>query len=148
MLTPSKLQPCFLKQLLKRPTELKELEIMYSIAICICISWYNKSCWFPVKNADVNELKGCHVIYITFWIFFRKGIIVSSLYDMFTKFHHCTTCTTDFREVWLFHSLHRKQLRKGPSWIRLIIYSLFLLLILLLLLLLMLLIHFLVRQRT
>ena len=38
---------------------------MHQNAICTCISWYSKICWFPVKNANVNRAQGvCHVIYI------------------------------------------------------------------------------------
>ena len=45
----------------------KEIEIMYQNATYICISWYNKICWFPVKNADVSRTQGvCHVIHIFF----------------------------------------------------------------------------------
>ena len=46
---------------------LKELEIMYQDAIFICISWYGKICWFPVKNADVSRTQVvCYVIYVFF----------------------------------------------------------------------------------
>ena len=50
-----KLQPCFLKQPLKTQAKLKKLEITYQNAIYVCISWNNKSCWFPVKNADLSN---------------------------------------------------------------------------------------------
>ena len=40
---------------------------MYQDTIYICISWYSKICWFPVKNVDVSKTEGvCHVIYISF----------------------------------------------------------------------------------
>ena len=36
-------------------------------AVCICISWYSKICWFPVKNTDVGRTQVvCHVLYIFF----------------------------------------------------------------------------------
>ena len=35
--------------------------------IYICILWYSKVCWFPMKNSDVSRTQGvCHVIYIFF----------------------------------------------------------------------------------
>ena len=40
----------FIKKYLKTLEKLKELEIMYQNAVYICISWYNKICWFPVKK--------------------------------------------------------------------------------------------------
>ena len=43
----------FIKKNLKTQEKLKEfmyLEIMYQNAIYICISWYNKICWFTVKK--------------------------------------------------------------------------------------------------
>ena len=46
---------------------------MYQNAIDICISWYNKFCCFPVKNADVSQTQGvCHVIHIFFGSFLGK----------------------------------------------------------------------------
>ena len=45
----------------------KTLEIMYQNGIYVVISWYNKICWFPVKNAVVSIMQGaCHVIHIFF----------------------------------------------------------------------------------
>ena len=40
----------FIKKSLKTQEKLKELEIMYRNAIYICISWYKRICWFPVKK--------------------------------------------------------------------------------------------------
>ena len=45
----------------------KELENMYWNAIYICISWYNKVCWF---SENISRIQGvCHMIYIYFWTF-------------------------------------------------------------------------------
>ena len=52
---------------------------MYQNAVYICITWYSKICWFPVKNADVSRTHGmCHVIHLFFLIFFGWDIIVPS----------------------------------------------------------------------
>ena len=65
MLTSSKLWPCLVKQSLKTQEKLEELEIMFLNVIYICISWYSKICWFPVKNTDVSRTQGVyHVINI------------------------------------------------------------------------------------
>ena len=46
---------------------------------------------FLLKNADVSRTQVvCHVIHISFWIFFRKGITVPSFIIL--------GCLTDFRE--------------------------------------------------
>ena len=57
---------------------------LYSNAIYICISWYSKSCWFPVRKCwfQQNSWGVSHDLYI-FWIFFRYQI--SSLYRVATK---------------------------------------------------------------
>ena len=66
------MQLCLLKQPLKTQKKLTELEIMYWNAIYICISWYNKSYWYPVKNPDGSRTQGvCHVIYTFFEPSFR-----------------------------------------------------------------------------
>ena len=40
---------------------------MYQNAIYICISWYNKICWFPVKKCWYQQnSRVCHVIHIFF----------------------------------------------------------------------------------
>ena len=51
---------------------IKKLAIMYYNAIYICISWYNRSCWFPVKKCwcQQNSKGESHDLFI-FWIFFR-----------------------------------------------------------------------------
>ena len=57
----------FIKTTLKNQEKFEELEIMYLNGIYICISWYRKICWFPVKNADVSRTQGVsHVIHIVF----------------------------------------------------------------------------------
>ena len=40
----------FIKKIFKDSEKLTELEIMYKKAIYICISWYTKICWLPVKK--------------------------------------------------------------------------------------------------
>ena len=53
----------YIKTTLEDSKKLQELEIIYNNAIYIFISWYNKSCWFPVKNADVSKTQMvCHMI--------------------------------------------------------------------------------------
>ena len=68
-----------LKKCLKTQEKLKELEIIYQNAIYICISWYNKICWFSVKKWWFQQNSGgaSRDSYV-FWIFFRYGIIVPS----------------------------------------------------------------------
>ena len=65
---------------------------MYQNAIYICISWYNKICWFTVKKCWCQQNSGgvSRDLYI-FWIFFRLR------YNS-AKFHHCRICVTDFRQ--------------------------------------------------
>ena len=49
--TPTSFFPVTSKNVGIRPQELlEELEIMYQKAIYICISRYNKICWFPMKK--------------------------------------------------------------------------------------------------
>ena len=71
------MQLCLLKQPLKTQKKLTELEIMYWNAIYICISWYNKSCWFPMKKCwyQQNSLSVSHDSYVSWtlcMIDFRK----------------------------------------------------------------------------
>ena len=40
----------FIKTTFKGSKKLKELQIMYQNATYICISWYSKIFWFPVKK--------------------------------------------------------------------------------------------------
>ena len=56
---------------LKIQEKLKELEIMYQNAIYICVSWYNKICWFPAKKywCQQNSEAVSRDSYI-FWILF------------------------------------------------------------------------------
>ena len=67
----------FINKYLQIQEKLKELEIMYQNAICICISWYYKICWFPVKKCWCQQNSECvsRDSYI-FRIFFRQGITV------------------------------------------------------------------------
>ena len=84
---------------------------MYQNTIYICISWYSKICWFPVKKCwcQQNSRSVSRDSYI-FWIFFAQGITA--------KFHHCRICVTDFREGGLFWPIPiHEQLQKSPSWI-------------------------------
>ena len=55
----------FIKKVFEDSKKVEKLEIMYQNAIYICIFWYTKICWFPMKNADVSTIQGvCHVIHI------------------------------------------------------------------------------------
>ena len=75
-MTSSKLQPCLLKQPLKTQENLKELEIMYQNAIYLCISWYSKICWFPVKKSWCQQKS--------------KDVSCDSFFQYnCAKFHHC-----------------------------------------------------------
>ena len=60
-LISSKLQPYLLKQSLKTQKNLKESEIIYQNAIYICISWYSKVYWFPVKKYWCQQKAGITV---------------------------------------------------------------------------------------
>ena len=60
-LISSKLQPYLLKQSLKTQKKLKESEIIYQNAIYICISWYSKVYWFPVKKYWCQQKTGITV---------------------------------------------------------------------------------------
>ena len=76
---------------MKTQKKFKELEIMCQNAIFICIFWYSKICWFPMKNCwcqhDARDVSRDSYI---FWLFFRQGITA--------KFHQCRMCVTDFTE--------------------------------------------------
>ena len=68
-----------LKQSLKTEEKLKELEILYQNAIYAFISWYNKICWFPVKNCWYQRnSRGVSRDSYILWIFFRYSISVPS----------------------------------------------------------------------
>ena len=63
----------FIEDSLKTHEKLKELEIMYQDGKFICISWYRKTCWFPVKNTDVSRAQSvCHVIHVFYEFSFGK----------------------------------------------------------------------------
>ena len=64
-----KIVTIFLKTILKSKKKLKELEIMYQNAVYIFISWYSKTCWFPMKNTNVSRTQGV-IKRLIFWIFF------------------------------------------------------------------------------
>ena len=71
----------FTKTTSKTQEKLKELEIMYEIAIYICISWYSKICWFPVKKS--------WFIYFLDLLYIRHNC---------AKFHYYRICMADFTE--------------------------------------------------
>ena len=65
-------KPCLLKKYWKTKKKLKELEVIYPNAIYLCISWYNKIFWFPVKKCWCRQnsravSRDSHI----FLIFFR-----------------------------------------------------------------------------
>ena len=83
------------KATFKGPQKTKQLEVIYANAIYICISWYNKSCWFPVKKCWCWQYsRSVSRNLYTFWIFFRQGITV--------RFHQIRICVRDFRKRELF----------------------------------------------
>ena len=111
----------FIKAIFADSKKLKELEIMCQNAIYICISWYSKICWFPVKKywCQQNSRGMSRDLYI-FWIFFVYGITA--------KFHHCKICVRNFREGRIFCTPprpFREQPQKSPSYIGFKIISLF-----------------------
>ena len=58
-------------------------------AIYICISWYTKICWFPVKKCCCQQnSRGVTCDSYVFCIFFKQDI------------HYCRICVTDFRDGW------------------------------------------------
>ena len=89
---------------------------MHQNPIHICISWYNKICWFPVKKRWCQQnLGGVSRDSYVFWIFFREGITVPGFIIV--------------RYVWQILGRRapfcplppiREQPRKCPSWIGLI----------------------------
>ena len=86
---------------------------MYQNTIYICISWYSKICWFPVKNADVSRIQGvCHVIHMLFGsslgkLWLPSFIIVGFVWQILGK---GAFLPIPFLE----------QPQKGLSWIKLI----------------------------
>ena len=85
-----KIATMFVKTNFKDSKKLKELKVMYENAIYVHISWYSKSCWFPVKKLMSVEIKGC----ITWFICFFD--LLQLRYNC-AKFHHCRICVKDFR---------------------------------------------------
>ena len=73
-----KIETMFIKTTFKDIKKVKRIKIYALIvATYICISWYYKICWLPVRNADVSRYKEvCHEVYMFFWIFFRQRIPV------------------------------------------------------------------------
>ena len=79
LLTISKLWAGLLRKYLKTEEKLKEFELMHQNAIYICISWYNKICWSPVKKCWCQQKSGgVSRDSYNFLIFFREGITVPS----------------------------------------------------------------------
>ena len=74
---------------------------MYQNVIYICISWYNKISWFPVKK---------------FWCQQNSGVVSrdSYIFWIFSKFHHCRVFVTDFREGAFLASPHPWAASKMP----------------------------------
>ena len=82
-------------------------------AICICIFWYSKICWSPVKICSCEQKSGdvSRDSYI-FWIFLNKVLCqVSSLQDMCEGYLIC------IRERFFCPLPTREKRRKVPSWI-------------------------------
>ena len=90
-----KIATIFVKTTLKDSKKLKELEIMHWVANYICISWYNKCCWFLVKNADLGEIKR----------YVRWFICLLDLLQLRwnrAKFYQCRTFAKYFWKRWPF----------------------------------------------
>ena len=84
---------------------------MYQNAIYICISWYSKISWFPVKKCWCQQnSRGLS----------RDSYFLDLLWVRYNcaKFHHCRICVTGFREGGLFAlpPSISEQPRKSPSW--------------------------------
>ena len=87
------------------------ITIMYQNTIYICISWYSKFRWFPVKKCWCQQNSRVVSRYLL-WERYNCA-----------KFHHCRICVTDFRRGGLFAPPIREQPRKSPSWICLNAYG-------------------------
>ena len=79
---------------------------MYQNTIYICISWYSKICWFPVKKCWYQQnsrgvSRDSYIFLDLLWVRYNCA-----------KFPHCRICLTDFTPPPI-----RGQPRKSPSWI-------------------------------
>ena len=76
--------------------------------IFICIFWYSKICWFPVKKCwcQQNSRGASRQSYIL-WILFRSGVIVPSFIIVGYVWQISDSPSSSIRE----------QLQKDPSWI-------------------------------
>ena len=111
-LTSSRLLPYLWKKVLKTENKLKEQEIMYRYATYICISWYSKICWFPVKKCWCEQNStGMSSEWCIFWIFFSQVITVPN----FIIAGYMWQIIGKGGLLWGL-SIH-EQPRKGPSWI-------------------------------
>ena len=104
-----KIATIFIKAIFRDSKKLKRIRNY------VCISWYNKTCWFPVKEClcQQNSRSVSRDLYIFDFRQVRYNCVT---------FHHCRICVTDFREEGIFahpHPLICEQSKKGPSWIRL-----------------------------
>ena len=105
----------FIKKVFKDPKKLKYLEIMYQNAIYICIFWYSKICWFPMKKFWCrHNLRGVPRDSYNFWVFFRSDIIVPSF--IFVGYAWQVLGGRGGGRHFEQFSI-REQPRKGPSWI-------------------------------
>ena len=105
-----KIETKFIKTIFKDSEKLKELETMYQNAIYIRISWYSKTCWFPVKKSWIQQnSKGVSRDSYVFSIFVQ-------LRYKCAKLHHCRICVTDFREGAFLPSFQPWETSKRPIW--------------------------------
>ena len=101
----------FINTILKDSKKLKELEIMYQNANYICLSWFSKICWFPVKKCSCRQnARGVSRDSYIFCIFSRyitlpSFIIVGYVWQILRRGPFCHR--------------HRWAARKGPFSIRL-----------------------------
>ena len=84
---------------------------MYLNGIYICISWYSKICWFPVKKCWCQQNPSCvSCDSYSFWNFFRYGITLPIFIIVGYVWHILG------RGAFLV-LLIREQPQKSPTWI-------------------------------
>ena len=103
-----KIVSVFNKKCLKTQKKSKLLEIMYQNTIYICIFWYSKIFWFPMKKCWCQQNSRSVS---------RDSYIFGSSLGNYNcdKLRLCRKCVTDFREGGSFCPLPHPW--KVPSWI-------------------------------
>ena len=107
-----KIETMFIKTTFIDSKKVKGIRNHVINTIYICVSWYNKSCWFSRKKMMMStELKR----FVTWFIYFLD--LLSVRHNCAT-FYHCRICVTDFRERGLFKVLAFKSQRINKSRLR------------------------------